>query len=99
MYNTNLAPYKSELLILLLGGGFLGLSGLLNAVITIIRYQKSLMWGYVAVAVLALLFSNKVVGQYGMMGASVLYTVLMGILCVVFILLFVLGIIKEKTSK
>lgn len=96
LYNTDLAPYKNELLILLLGGGFLGLSGLLNAVITIIRYQKSLMWGYAIVAVIALLFSNKVVAAYGMMGAAVLYTMLMGILCIIFALLFVLGIYKGR---
>lgn len=99
LYNTDLAPYKRELLILLLGGGFLGLSGLLNAVITIIRYQKSLMWGYAAVAVMALLFSNKVVGAYGMLGASVLYTVLMGMLCVIFAVLFVIGIYKGKRER
>ncbi len=95
LYNTNLAPYKSELLLLLLGGGFLGLSGLLNAVITIIRYQKSLMWGYVIVALLALLFSNRVVGSYGIMGASILYTVLMAILCVIFTGVFVYGVMRQ----
>ena len=96
LYNTNLAPYKSELLLLLLGGGFLGLSGLLNAVITIIRYQKSLMWGYAVVALLALLFSNRVVGAYGIMGAAILYTVLMAMLCVIFTGLFVYGVMKQK---
>lgn len=97
LYNTNLVPYKAELLLLLLGGGFLGLSGLLNAVITIIRYQKSLMWGYGIVAILALLFSNRVVGAYGIMGAAILYTMLMAILCVIFTGLFVYGVVKEKT--
>lgn len=96
LYNTDLAPYRQELLILLLGGGFLGLSGLLNAVITIIRFQKSLMWGYIAVSVIALIFSDKVVGAYGMMGASVLYTLLMGLLCVIFAGVFVIGIASEK---
>lgn len=99
LYNTDLSPYKTELIILLLGGGFLGLSGLLNAVITIIRYQKSLMWGYAAVALLALLFSDRVVGAYGMMGAAILYTALMGILCVVFVLLFVIGIYRGKKGR
>lgn len=99
LYNTNLSPYKSELLLLLLGGGFLGLSGLLNAVITIIRYQKSLMWGYAIVALLALLFSNRVVGTYGIMGAAILYTVLMAILCVIFTGLFVIGVMKEKNGN
>ena len=98
LYNTDLAPYKVELLLLLLGGGFLGLSGLLNAVITIIRYQKSLMWGYAVVALLALVCSNRIVGMYGMMGAAVLYTLLMAILCVIFVGLFAYGVMKQKKT-
>ena len=96
LYNTDLAPYKTELLILLLGGGFLGLSGLLNAVITIIRYQSCLMWGYAAIAVIACLFSNRIVGNYGMIGAAVLYTTLMGLLCIVFAGLFIYGVQKSR---
>ena len=96
LYNTDLAPYKAELLILLLGGGFLGLSGVLNAVITIIRYQKSLMWGYALIAVLAYVFSDRIVGKYEMMGAAVLYTLLMGALCLVFAGLFMYGIVRKK---
>ena len=49
-------PYKTELLILLLGGGFLGLSGLLNTMITIIRFQNSLLAGYGIIAAAALFF-------------------------------------------
>lgn len=96
LYNTDLAPYKTELLILLLGGGFLGLSGLLNAVITIMREQKKLMWGYVIVSVLAYVCSNRVVAAYGMMGAAVLYTVLIGALCVIFAGMFVYGVMKDR---
>lgn len=95
LYNTDLSPYKAELLVLLLGGGFLGLSGLLNTVITIIRYQKSLMWGYAGIAALAFLFSDGIVRCYEMMGAAVLYTVLMGGLCVVFTALLAIGIQKN----
>jgi O-antigen/teichoic acid export membrane protein len=98
LYNTDLSSYKTELLILLLGGGFLGLSGLLNAVITIIRYQQSLMWGYAVVAVVAFVFSDKVVGTYQILGASVLYTLLMGILCLIFIVLFIVGVFRNKKN-
>lgn len=96
LYNTDLSGYRPQLLILLLGGGFLGLSGLLSAVITIIRYQKSLMWGYAVVGVLAYAFSNVIVERYKMMGASVLYMVLMGILCLIFGGLFIYGVVKRK---
>lgn len=96
LYNTDLSPYKNELLILLLGGGFLGLSGLLNAVITIIRCQKSLMFGYLIISALALLFSNSIVGTYGITGASVLYVVLMVGLCLIFGLILSIGIYKNR---
>lgn len=99
LYNTDLSSYRSELLILLLGGGFLGMSGLLNTVITIIRFQDSLMWGYTVVAALALLFSRQIVEKYEMIGASILYTVLMGILCVVFLIFFFIGIYKCKLCR
>lgn len=95
MYNTDLSPYKSELLILLVGGGFLGLSGLLNAVITIIRFQKTIVWGYGLVAVLAFVLSERIVRSYEMMGAAILYTILMGLLCVCFLILFTAGILIE----
>lgn len=99
MYNTDLAPYKKELLVLLIGGGFLGLSGLLCSVITIIRFQKSIAWGYAVVAVLAYLLSGRVVGKYEIMGASVLYVALMGILCICFSILFIIGILIEVKKK
>ena len=81
LYNTDLRLYKTELLILLIGGGFLGLSGLFTAVITIIRYQKKLMWNYAAMAILAYFFSRSIVDKYGMIGAAILYMVLMGGVC------------------
>lgn len=98
LYNTDLSPYKTELLILLLGGGFLGFSGLLNAFITIIRCQKWIMWGYVLIAILAFLFSNPIVEMHGMLGAAILYTALMGGLCIIFVLLFIYGIFKHKNK-
>lgn len=96
LYNTDLSEYKAELMILLLGGGFLGLSGVFNAVITIIRYQKALLVGYGIVALLALLLSNQVVRQYEMMGAAVLYLSLMVLLCICFAVVLFVGIQKKK---
>lgn len=91
LYNTDLSPYKTELLILLLGGGFLGLAGFLNILLTIIRRQKSLMWGYILVSLAAYLLSDKIVAGYGILGASVLYMVLMGAICIIFVGLLIYG--------
>ena len=99
LYNTDLSPYKTELLILLAGGGFLGLSGVLCAVLTIIRYQNALLAGYAVVAVMAFFLSNLVVRQYEMMGASVLYAALMAVLCVLFAVFMVVGICRKCWKK
>ena len=56
------------------------------------------MWGYAGVAILAAAFSDVIVGKYEMMGAAVLYTVLMGVLCTAFAGIFVYGIMKNKKS-
>lgn len=96
MYNTDLKQYKSELIILLLGGGFLGLSGVLNTLITIIRYQKALAIGYGIVAVIAFVVSNEIVKVYGIKGASLLYTALMILLCLVFTIILLIGTRKAR---
>lgn len=99
LYNTDLSAYKKELLVMLLGGGFLGLSGLFNIIITIMRRQPALLIGYAVTAILALAFSNTVVRRYGVMGAAAFYTVIMLILCVIFAVIFIIGIAKKKGEK
>ena len=96
LYHTNLAPYKTELLILLAGGGFLGLSGMLSAMITVIRFQKSVAWGYGVVAAMALLLSDPVVRMHGIMGAAAMYTILMGGLSICFGGLLILGMYMKR---
>ena len=73
---------------------------MLSTVITIIRFQKGIAWGYAGVAVLAYVFSNPVISKYGIMGAVVLYVMLMVILCLCFAGLFISGVyIQNKKRK
>lgn len=99
LYSTDLSDYKAELLILLLGGGFLGLSGWLNTVLTIMRYQYTVIFAYGIVAIIALIASKPIVAAYEVFGASVLYTGLMAILCLIFVLLIVYGLLKTTKQK
>lgn len=99
LYNTDLSAYRGELLILLLGGGFRGLSGFLCTVITIIRFQKHVLWWYLGVAAVAFLLSGRAVALYGIWGASVLYMILMGMLSVAFAGVTAVGIYRGKKSK
>ncbi len=98
MYNTDLNGFKNELLVLLLGGGFLALSGLMVTIITIMRRQKFLAVGYAVVAVTAYFLSPIFVKRYEIMGAATLYMVLMLLLCLIFVIPLVGGI-RERDSR
>lgn len=97
LYHTDLHGYKAELLILLLGGGFLAFSGLFVTILTIMRKQTTLAIGYIIVSLMALIMSPIFVKKYEIMGAAVLYLVLMIILCVIFAIPMIL--ILKKHSK
>ena len=92
LYSTDLSAYRLELLILLLGGGFLGLSGLLHILITIIRRQAWILWSYGLVTVLALMITFPVVRKYGILGASLLYLINMVLLCICLFAILFIGI-------
>lgn len=98
LYNTDLLPYKSELLILLVGGGFLAISGFMCTIITIMRHQNLLAFCYLAVALAAYIFSPMLVRSYEMMGAAVLYVALMFLLCLLFLIPLIYGFKKEKET-
>lgn len=96
LYNTNLKPYKTELIILLLGGGFLALSGLLVTIMTIIRIQGRQAIGYIIVAIFAYTLSPIFVRKYEIMGAATLYLLLMILLCLIFSILLWFGLKSKK---
>jgi ribose/xylose/arabinose/galactoside ABC-type transport system permease subunit len=80
----------------LLGGGFLAVSGLLVIAVTIIRLQKGLVIGYALVSAAAFILSPQAVARYSMPGASVLYLLLVIVLCLLFTLILGYGIIRGK---
>lgn len=84
LYNTDLSGYKRELLILLLAGGCLAASGYLSVVLTIMRCQRSLLWPYCLVALMAFIGLKRIVNIYGTLGAAVCYLFLMALLCSIY---------------
>lgn len=100
LFNTDLSMYKIDLAILMLGGGMLALVNFFAVVVTIMREQKHLTSGYIALAVIAGLLANRIVRSYGIRGATVLYTVLMALLAVIFVaLLFYFISVKKNEVK
>lgn len=85
LYNTDLTIYKLDFMILLVGSGFLALSGYLGVILTIMRRQNWQLLAYVSTALFALLSSKWFVANWEILGAVILYFSL------VFIQSFVLG--------
>ena len=80
LYHTNLSEYKAELLILLLGSGFMACVAYENVVLTIMRCQKVLLGPYCLVSFIAAVVLRPVVSLYGTLGASVCYFIFMVVL-------------------
>jgi O-antigen/teichoic acid export membrane protein len=99
IYNTDLDPYLTELLILLASGGFVAVSVLFVIAVTIIRYQTAVAVIYAFISALAFILSPIFVARYSLMGAAVLYFILTGIQCLLFALLLWLGVRRHKIVR
>ena len=99
LYGVDLSGYKIELLILLLGGGLLALVNFFTMVITVTRYQKHLIWGYLIISLGFFLGGKKIAAAYGIMGISSFYTISMIVLAFIFLIyIFVIARLSRKQS-
>ena len=87
LYSTDLYAYKVELLILLLGGGFLAVVSFFCVLLTTMRKQKWVLGGYALVSVIGFLIMGRIVRMHGIMGAAVTYTTLIGGLALILALM------------
>lgn len=99
LYGVDLSIYKTELVLLLFGGGELAFCGFLVSILTIMRCQKIIGIGYLVVSIIAFFISPIMVQTYQLMGAAILYLVLMFIICVVFLILFIIKYKKYLLSN
>lgn len=77
LYSTDLTAYRAELMLILVGGIFLALSGFGIAVLTIIRAQRNILWIYLAGAALSLFLTPRMVRQQGILGAVIAFVAVM----------------------
>jgi O-antigen/teichoic acid export membrane protein len=98
IFGTNLAAYKTEFILLLVGGGFWALTGFLVIVITIIRFQKSIGIGYILVSAAAFFTVPMMVETTGLTGAAHVYLMITALLSVVFAIFLIIGL-RRKGKK
>lgn len=96
LYSADLSPYKMELCVLMLGGGFLGMSGFVMSVLTLMRLQREILIGYGITGILAFILSPIFVSKLGLLGAATVYTGLMFILTLIFLILYMIKLYQEE---
>ena len=98
VFGVELHQYKTELCVVMIGGGMLAYSTFFSTVITIIRLQNTLLLSYGITALAAMKLSGVLVTTYGIMGAAVMYAVLMTILTIILFVIMVCRIHKEELT-
>ncbi|MCF0144898.1 MAG: hypothetical protein HUJ79_07410, partial [Firmicutes bacterium] len=96
IFGVDLGDYKYELCVVMIGGGALAYATYFSTVLTVIRLQVLLFICYGVVAAAAAALSKFFVLNYGIMGAALMYAVLMTLLA---IMLFVISMWKIMKTK
>lgn len=99
LYGTDLSAYKAELMVVLAGGGFNALCVLLYYMITVMRRQKYVLIGYIAAALTAYFAGDRLVRNFGLMGASYTYILSVAVLCLLFVCIFAGVLLLRKREK
>ena len=97
-FGTDLSGYRAEICIIMLGGGMLAYATYFSTVAAVFRIQKSLLACYLAISAMALAMSSRLVSSYGIMGASVMYAVLMTLLAALLAAIVYRTLRKEEVS-
>lgn len=102
IFNTDLSPYKTELLLLLVCGGFLAMSDFLVSITTIIRFQKATIIAYIIGGIAAFFMAAPMVRRYGIRGAADTYLLLIALVCVCLLGILIIGyrkrLLENRTS-
>lgn len=92
IYGLDLTGYTRELVILMVGGGFVALTGFMGNIMITMRKQKILFVCYFGVAVIAAVCSDYLVKNMELFGAALLYLALssmMGMAVALIVLWFI----------
>lgn len=98
VYGISLIDYNLCLSIILVGSIFSALTSVIITILIAMRYTVIQMIIYIAVTVCAYISSNILVQKFGVMGASVSYSLIMITNCIIFYLTYLI-IVKKTNSK
>lgn len=98
IYGLDISSQKLSLIILIVAGSINGITTFLIFILTILNKQFFLIYTYVVVVFITMLFTNTLVINYHILGASVSYLLSSSILLIILFVLCFLFIKKEKKT-
>ena len=96
VFGVDLLQYKNTLTVLLIGGAFFAFSVIEQIILTVMRKQVYLIWGFGVASITAFIASNPMVIAYGLQGAAWSYTIAAGMLFAIQIVLIILFYNQHK---
>lgn len=95
VYGVDLAQYRILFTILLLLGGIAALGTFFSVILTIIRRQSFIIWGYILSFVYSAFFMDKIVKAKGIYGAGIGYGIVMSISTIFFAICIMISLWLE----
>lgn len=99
IYKVDLADYKGLLTVFMIAGGIIALQNLFVIAITIVRYQKFMIYGYIITSVLILIISSFVLNHYGIFELALFHLGTMILLLLYCMVLFTIALKLNKHTK
>lgn len=99
IYGVDLQGYRSDLMILLAGGGMLAFVNFFHMILTVARCQKWLIWGYLLAFFVFVFLGKTVVERYGLFGISCFYTLIVAGISLMFGLMTVFAMKRTDSTR
>lgn len=96
IYSVDLKDFNTELILFMIAGGIIALQNLFIMIITTVRYQKYMIYGYIVTAVCMLAGGRKILADYGLTKLCVFFLVMLFMLTVYCTVLMVTAIGKKR---
>ena len=98
VYGVDLSEYRIHLVMFMFAGGIIALQNLLIMVITTVRYQKYMIYGYIITALMTLLFNGKVLALKGLLTLTAYFLVMMVVLLIYCIILLWVAVRNRRNT-
>jgi len=99
IYGISLIDYNLCLSIILIGAIFSALTSVIITILIAMRHTLIQMIVYIVISIIAYFISNILVLRYGIMGASINYSLIMIINCIVFYLIYLIMVKKDRQKN